>query len=194
MAKPLGALGAQTDEALAALVQQGEQSTEAFALLLQHTLPLIRARANAFAGRVGGDAHEDLLQEGLLGFLGAVSSYKPGHGARFRTYCAVCVNNRIVSALRSGLKNARFAAVSLKEEDLPPNAAAEDPQDIFLAMETTRRMMEVLHGQLTPLEKGSMEGYLAGEHYDEIARQLGTNAKAVNNALQRVRRKLKEFL
>jgi len=61
-------------------------------------------------------------------------------------------------------------------------------------MERTRRIMEAIQNDLTALERGVMEGYLAGERYDAIARRLDVSSKAVDNALQRVRKKLREFL
>jgi RNA polymerase sporulation-specific sigma factor len=178
------------DEALVGMIQGGEDSAGAFARLLERSQPVLRARAEAALrrqGRGGALAREDFLQEGMLGFLSAVSSYRPGRGASFRTYLSVCVNNRLISALRRSAQAADYA-------ELPQNIAAMDPQDVFSSMEETRRMMEVIHSRLTPLERGVVERYLAGERYEAIARELGLAPKAVDNAMQRVRRKLKQFL
>ena len=178
------------DEALAGMIQRGEDSAGAFAQLLERSQPVLRARAEAALrrqGMGGALAREDLLQEGMLGFLSAVSSYRPGRGASFRTYLSVCVSHRIISAMR------RVAQVADYSE-LPQDISAMDPQDVFSAMEETRRVMEVIHCQLTALERGVMEHYLAGERYEAIALELGLTPKAVDNALQRVRRKLKQFL
>ena len=178
------------DETLVSMVQRGENSAGAFALLLERSQPVLRARATAALRRQGKDgAHsrDDLLQEGMLGFLSAVSSYRPGRGASFRTYLSVCVNHRIISAMRRAAQVAEYS-------ELPQDISSMDPQDVFSAMEETRRMMEVIHSQLTALERGVMEYYLAGERYDAIARELNLTPKAVDNALQRVRRKLKQFL
>jgi len=178
------------DETLVGMIQTGEDSAEAFARLLERSQPVLRARAEAALrrqGKGGALAREDFLQEGMLGFLSAVSSYRPGRGASFRTYLSVCVNHRMISALRRGAKMAEYA-------ELPQDFSAMDPQDIFSAMEGTRQVMEAIQTQLTPLERGVMERYLAGERYEAIAREMGLAPKAVDNALQRVRRKLKQFL
>ena len=188
------------DEALVAMIQRGgtgaERFGQAYAALLERMLPVIRARVNALnKNAFGADKPaEDLMQEGMLGFLQAVSCYKPGRGASVRTFVSICVNNYVTSALRRYGKRERATNVLLEESDLPPGAAATDPQDLFSAMETVRQIMEVIQTELTALERSVMEAYLAGEHYETIARRLHITIKAVDNALQRVRRKLKSFL
>ena len=186
-----------SDEALVAVIQRGEggeDSAEAFGLLLERTLPVIHARvdfalAHSDKGRTG--SREDLLQEGKLAFLSAVSSFQPGKGASFRTYVAVCVSHRVASALR---RSAKAFEEALPEDFLIPGARNMDPQDIFAAMEETRRIMEAMHSQLSRLERSVIEGYLAGESYEAIARRLSVGPKTVDNALQRVRKKLRKFL
>ena len=194
-----------SDEALVALIQQGVQSEsgaemfgQAYAALLKRMLPVIRARTGAlYDNHCAGKAMtaEDLMQEGMLGFLRAVSAFRPERGASFRTFAAVCVSNRVVSALRRGQAGGReFPQEAALLESDSSAAAAMDPQDVFSAMERARRIMEAIQNDLTALERGVMEGYLAGERYDAIARRLDVSSKAVDNALQRVRKKLREFL
>jgi len=126
--------------------------------------------------------------------LRAVSCYMPGRGTSVRTFVSVCVNNYVTSALRRYNKRDRAAEVELAESDLPPGAETTDPQDLYSAKETVRQIMEVIQTELTELERSVMEAYLAGEHYDAIAQRLHITIKAVDNALQRVRKKLKGFL
>jgi RNA polymerase sporulation-specific sigma factor len=187
-------LAALRDEALVQLVQAGDaESAEAFGLLLNRMTPILHARVNLLAGQALGksESREDLLQEGVLGFLSAVSAFRPERGASFRTFASVCAGNRIVSALRRS--GAAMQTVPLQESDLVAAAAAEDPQERFFAMEETRRMAEVIQNQLTALEHGVLEAFLAGKRYEAIARQLGISTKAVDNALQRVRKKLQQI-
>ena len=190
-------LSANSDEALAAVIQRGdgsEVSAEAFGLLLERTLPVIYARvdyaiAHSDKGRRG--SREDLVQEGKLAFLSAVSSFQPNRGASFRTYVSVCVGHRVASALR---RSARAFEEALPEDFLIPGARTMDPQDVFAAMEETRRIMEAMHSQLSRLEHSVIEGYLAGESYEAIAGRLNVGPKTVDNALQRVRKKLRKYL
>ncbi|MDR3314755.1 MAG: sigma-70 family RNA polymerase sigma factor [Oscillospiraceae bacterium] len=186
------ALAALSDEALVQLVQAGNPgSAEAFGLLLERITPVINARVNHLSGHKAGENREDLVQEGVMGFLSAVSAYQSARGASFRTFASVCAGNRIVSALRRGGKAVQV--VPLVESDLPAAAAAEDPQELFFAMEETRRMAEVIQNQLTELERGVMGAFLAGERYEAIAQRMGIRTKAVDNALQRVRKKLQQL-
>ena len=197
---PADSLSACSDEALVGVIQRGDGSgdaakgfcgsAEAFGLLLERTLPVIHARVDfALKGHMG--SREDLLQEGKLAFLSAVSSFQPGRGASFRTYVAVCVSHRVTSALR---RSAKVFEEALPEDFLIPGARNMDPQDIFAAMEETRRIMEAMHSQLSRLERSVIEGYLAGESYEAIGRRLNVGPKTVDNALQRVRKKLRKFL
>ena len=201
---PVNSSAVTSDEALVAVIQRGdgsENSAEAFGLLLERTLPVIHARVEfAIARTEGGHgitgkgrmgSREDLLQEGKLAFLSAVSSFQAGKGASFRTYLSVCVSHRVASALR---RSARTFEEALPEDFLIPGARAMDPQDIFAAMEETRRIMEAMHSQLSRLERNVIEGYLAGQSYEAIARRLSVGPKTVDNALQRVRKKLRKFL
>lgn len=191
------ALSALNDEALVRLVQaggpgsEGAACVEAFGLLLERMTPVISARVSILAGSATPQAREDLMQEGVMGFLSAVSAYAPERGASFRTYASVCAGNRVVSALRRSGAAAR--EVPLTESDLPVGIAMDDPQEIFFAMEETRRMAELIRDRLTDLERGVLEAFLAGERYEAIAKQMGIGAKTVDNALQRVRKKLQQL-
>jgi len=195
---------ALSDEALVAVIQRGDGSedgakgfggsAEAFGLLLERTLPVIHARVDfalAHSAKSRHGSREDLLQEGKLAFLSAVSSFQPGKGASFRTYVSVCVSHRVASALR---RSAKAFEEALPEEFLIPGARNMDPQDVFAAMEETRRIMEAIHSLLSRLERNVIEGYLAGQSYEAIARRLNVGPKTVDNALQRVRKKLRKFL
>ena len=124
-------LGKFSDEQLCSMAASGDDS--AMAELISRITPLAGAKAAMYNN---GDIHrDDLFQEGMIAFITAVNTYDPNKNASFRTYAAACINNRIISVLRS-----RNAQKNLS--------------------------------------------------YEEIAERLGTNLKAVDNALQRIRRKL----
>ncbi|MDR1927023.1 MAG: sigma-70 family RNA polymerase sigma factor [Oscillospiraceae bacterium] len=181
-----------SDEDLVLLLQGGgSQSAAAFGELLERMNPVICKRVDSIAGGGCGSSREDLIQEGMLGFLSAISAYRPERGASFRTFASVCVGNRVVSALRRGAGAASTAALS--EYDFPQESAAADPQELFFSMEETRRMMEVIRRRLSKLERAVAEATIEGERPARIAQRLGISAKAADNALQRVRRKLQQF-
>ena len=182
-----------SDETLAGMFRRGDHSAQAFGLLLERVMPVIRARTQSALRRSGGAlSQDDLLQEGMLGFLSAVSAYREGRGASFRTFVSVCVSNRLSAALR---KNAGAPAQEeLFEAALPPGYESMDPQDIYAAVEDARRMMEIMQRRLTQLERGVLERHMDGERYEAIARNLNLSPKAVDNALQRARKKLLRYL
>ena len=183
----------QGDEALAALFLQGEQSAAAFALLLDRLQPVIHARVDFALRRTDSRvARDDLLQEAMMAFLSAVTAYRAGRGASLRTFVSVCVANRLNASLRK--QAGTPAEEQLRETALPPGYESMDPQDLYAAMEDARRLQDVMQQQLTQLERAVLEFHMDGERYEAIAKQLGCSSKAVDNALQRARKKLQRYL
>ena len=180
-----------TDERLCALAMAGERSAEE-ALVLRHTR-LVRMCARPFF-LAGGDS-EDLIQEGMLGLLAAIREFRPDRGARFATYAQVCVRRRIISAVRSasGGKHAPLNDyVSL--ELLSEEAGEADPEDLIIRREALHALEADISESLTRLEKQVLARYLEGESYAEIARAVGRSPKSVDNAVQRIRRKMAKVL
>jgi len=181
------------DETLAGMFMRGEQSAEAFELLLQRMQPILQARTDAAWQRVGGTiARDDLLQEATMACLSAVTTYQSGRGASLRTFVSVCVSNRLRDALR---KHAAAPQLEqLLESALPQAYAAMDPQDLYAAMEEARRLQQMMAQQLTMLERNALQAHMDGCDYKATAQALGVSPKTVDNALQRARKKLQKFL
>lgn len=181
-----------SDEALVLLAQNGD--TEALTELVCRFLPLIRHRASSFT-MVPAD-RDDLIQEGLIALLSAVNSYHNEKGAGFKTYCYVCVQNKMLKELekRSSIKQqAMQNYLPLEElEHSTWNDDSDDPFWIVAARESRQILMEKAKNLLSSLEQETLSLYLSGLSYEEIATQLNLSTKAVDNALQRVRRKLRE--
>ena len=181
-----------TDEELAQ--QAGAGSDQAAGCLIARYLPMAAARA---AGCFGpGLEHQDLVQEGLLGLWSAVRGFDPGRGASFATFAEQCVANRICSAVRRSLSPRQLPLrdyVSISQEageyavQLP---AGSDPEDVFIAEEDRRLRSRKMRRLLSQREWLVLEQFLKGKTYQEISEELGITPKAVDNALQRVRRKL----
>lgn len=182
------------DEHLVVDAKSGDD--EAMAILVTRMLPLIRRTASGFRTFCGIDA-EDLMQEGLIGLLCAVRSFDNRKAASFRTYAGVCISNSIRSAVRktrnSGvipdkIKVSIEEAVSLRSDTL------DDPQDIIVGIEEASRLRESMDKQLSGTELSVLKLYLLGDSYSVIAEKLSLpNGKSVDNALQRIRKKLKSF-
>ncbi len=173
-----------SDEELVVLAR--DKNDEAFTLLVSRCSGMLRALSAKYC--TGSLESEDLVQEGLLGLLSAVQTYKPSAGVAFRTYAYACARNRMVSALRhrDGVE-----AEPLDDEDEPLILSNnDDPASLLVRQEELQQLCERLRAGLSPLEYRVLMAHLGGYSYREIAKRLGITEKAVDNARQRLRRKL----
>lgn len=184
-----------SDEQLAELVNQGD--SEAFAELTVRYMSIVRARVSPFhADRV---ETEDLCQEGLLGLLRAAQTYDPKNRASFRTYAGVCISNRVIMAYRSAAAHKNDPLnnfVSLSEENAPDFASGDrsvNPETLITDREGFQSICDEISNILTPMENSVLRLYLGGCSYSEIAKKMSVTVKAADNALQRVRYKLKHI-
>lgn len=189
----MSALAVPTDksadlESLVLAAQSGDSA--AFARLAAEMLPSVRRRANRLSAAFL-DA-DDLTQEGMLGLLSAVHTYRSEAAASFLTYAGVCVQNRMLSALRraaGGIRVHAASTVSLADCALPNSSLSlEERQDL---REECARLLSLVETRLSDTERTVLKLFLSGRTYREIAETLGIAPKSVDNALQRVRQKLK---
>ena len=180
---------AMSDEALAAAALQAED--RAFTVLVARLLPPLRAMADGY--RLPGLDRDDLVQEGFLGVMSAVRHYHPGLG-EFTPYALTCARNSMGSAARAALSD-RHQPLS-RYEPLPEDRPAgdeEQPEALVEASEFDRELHRWMQTRLTEFERRVWRLSLVGYSYAEIASLLSSHSKAVDNALQRVRRKLRKF-
>ena len=150
---------------------------------------------------VGGDG-EDLIQEGMLGLLSAIREYDPSLNATFKTYAEVCVKRRIYSAIKTASRKKHeplndmvsFDDV-LSDEKLSAAASygeayRRSPEEQVLARESAEEIIQTYSRCLSKFEVNILELYLNGLSYLEIAEDVGRSEKSVDNAVQRIRRKL----
>lgn len=181
---------ALTDEELVLRAANGDDA--AMALLIATVTPIARAKASGFASpRVSGD---DLVQEGMLGFLDAVKTYDASKGSSFKTYAEVCINNRIVSAVRTSFNNKNAAlssALPYEPEKVDEADSGADPANIVSEKEDSEHLRDILSQGLSDFEKQVVDLRLMDMSYSQIAEKLGCSEKAVDNALQRIRKKMR---
>ena len=181
---------ALTDEELVLRAANGDDA--AMALLIATVTPIARAKASGFASpRVSGD---DLVQEGMLGFLDAVKTYDASKGSSFKTYAEVCINNRIVSAVRTSFNNKNVAlssALPYEPEKVDEADSDADPANIVSEKEDSEHLRDILSQGLSDFEKQVVDLRLMDLSYSQIAEKLGCSEKAVDNALQRIRKKMR---
>lgn len=184
-----------SDEELCMLALSGSSGAEE--LLISRHIRTVRMCARPFF-LAGGDG-EDLIQEGMLGLLNAVRSYRADKNTAFKTYAEVCIRRRIISAIRSdaGEKNLPLnkaisyhplsffgsEEVSLSEQSVP------DPEEVLIGREQAKERVLQLSNGLSEFELSVLELYLQGLSQSEIAATLGKTVKSVDNAVQRVRQK-----
>lgn len=188
-ATPLQRYMDDSDETLARLYADGQEDA-AVALIVRY-LPLVRARAGVFASG-SGESYEDLCQEGMIGLLAAVRDFDADKAA-FVTFARLCIDRVLISASRSRMRKKQIPdahLIPLEGEEMLP-AANEDPEAIVIEREDYARLVQRVAKTLTPLENSVLSLYLRGVSYARIAERLSLSVKAVDNALQRIRRKLK---
>ncbi len=154
-------------------------------------LNYIKSRATALA-TYGAEA-EDLSQEGLLALYDALRTYDSSRRVPFGAYAAACINNRMLSAVRSANagKNIPLRDYSsiydTPETELPSGG---DPSDVLVEREGYERLLSEIRLSLSALERKVLALQLSGYSYADISSALGIERKSVDNALVRVRRKL----
>ncbi len=183
-----------SDEQLQSLaVQRADGAEEA---LVQRYVRLVRVCSRPYF-LIGGDS-EDLIQEGMIGLLSAIREYDPQKGASFKTFANICIHNRIQSAVRSASQKKHKPlndcipfddVLSDESKSLGTRFSHPSPEEQVLARETQQEF-STYPRYLSKFENTIADRYLQGLSYQEIAEALGCNIKSVDNAIQRIRRKL----
>ena len=191
-------LSQMTDEALVSLFRQGEQG--AFSELLHRYAPAIRQKAATFRSSFY-DA-DDMMQEGAVGLLNAARAYDTESEVSFKTFAAVCIGRKLITAYNytvnqknRPLKN--YISLGTGTEDYVGDAhflseSGKNPEELVVSAEAVRQMEQRIAVILSDKEQKVLMMYLSGLSYNEIANTLSLTSKTVDNALQRVRKKLRE--
>ena len=183
-----------SDEKLCEMAAAGDRAAEE-TLALRHNR-LVRVCARPFF-LAGGDS-EDLIQEGMLGLLKAIREFDPTRDASFRTFAEVCVRNRIRSAVTAASRGKHtplndsisFETPSFGVDGGASGSTMHDPEHMIIGREEYAERLEALKLQLSGFESAVLASYLSGLSYQEIAEQLHRPRKAVDNAVQRIRKKV----
>lgn len=183
--------GAELPDELLCRMAEGGDAAAAEQLVLRYNR-LVRSCCRPLF--LMGASHEDLIQEGMLGLALAIRSYRPDRGASFRTYAERCIRNRLLSAVRnasSGKHEALNSALSLDAEGQDHPSYEADPETRIIDTDAFQERLRRYRDMLSPLERQVLNLYLQGFSYEEISRQLGRGSKSVDNAVQRIRKKLR---
>jgi RNA polymerase sporulation-specific sigma factor len=189
------------DEYLVALAKQGK--SEAYDQIVRRYRRFVRVKASSYF-LLGGDA-DDLIQEGLLGLFKAVRDYKTEREASFRGFAELCITRQIITAVKTATRNKHTplnqyvsfaqtpAAAGDSEttlEEILPGPEANDPVNQVVSSEELDSLVGCLTSVLSELESHVLALYLDGYSYEVIGERLECDTKTVDNALQRVKRKV----
>jgi RNA polymerase sporulation-specific sigma factor len=190
-----------TDGQLCRLAQSGDRKAEED-LVLRY-IRLVRACARRYF-LAGGDS-EDLIQEGMMGLIKAVREFDPERETSFFAYAELCIKSRLYSALRTAarakhgplnnyvpLEAPFFDSFISSSADYPLHRLL-DPEELVIGREKTKELTESLMGLLSGFEAKVLGLYLKGLSYQEIAMTRHRPPKSVDNAVQRVRKKLAHY-
>ncbi|MEW9124962.1 MAG: RNA polymerase sporulation sigma factor SigH [Thermotaleaceae bacterium] len=166
----------------------------------------VRTKARAYF-LVGAD-NDDIVQEGMIGLYKAIRDYDKHKLTSFRSFAEICITRQIITAIKSATRQKHIPLnfyVSLNKpvyeeesertlEDIISGNKATDPMELFIGREDMDIMESKIGEVLSELEMEVLMSYIDGKTYQEIAEDLNRDVKSVDNALQRVKRKLERFL
>jgi RNA polymerase sporulation-specific sigma factor len=193
----------QTDTELDLIVAAQAGDEGASSALLQKYRSFVRCKARSYF--LAGADRDDVIQEGMIGLYKAIRDFRPERQASFRSFAELCVTRQLITAIKTATRQKHTPlntyvslhrpAASEEEGDRVLSdilAAREvcDPAEVVIAAWETRSIKEGFTGALSGFEADVLRLYVSGNSYCEIAEKLGRHSKAVDNALQRVKRKV----
>ncbi len=193
-----------TDEQLVKMSQEGSETAEE--LLIEKYRSLAKGKAKIYY-IVGAD-REDVVQEGMIGLFKAIRSYDPDRDAAFRTYADMCINNQIITAIKRAnrlkhrpLNESLSLSNAVYEEDSETTVGEvlrdkkeNNPEELLLMREVIDCLNAQDSGIFSKFEQKVWNEKLKGHSYIEISQNLDKSPKSIDNALQRIRKKVLIFM
>ena len=178
-----------SDEALCAKAQTGSLDAEEELVLRYQRQVRMCARPYFLAG---GDS-EDLIQEAMFGLIKAIREFDPSRDIQFRTFADVCIRNRIRSAIVSASRGKHMPLNDSVPYDSMMVESDCSPEELYISREEEAERMTQLRKCLSCLEQQVLTLFLQGLSYQEISCHVGRSVKSVDNAVQRIRRKIAPY-
>ena len=192
------------DEQVVEMCHQGDSEAEEY--LLNKYKNFVRAKARSYF-LIGAD-HEDIVQEGMIGLYKAIRDFKPEKLSSFRAFAELCITRQIITAIKTATRQKHIplnSYVSLNKPlydeesdrtllDVIMEGRISDPEELIINRENLGNIHNKISEVLSGLEQEVLQAYLDGKSYQEIADALGRHVKSIDNALQRVKRKLEKYL
>jgi RNA polymerase sporulation-specific sigma factor len=193
------------DDQLVARFQEGDEL--AVQVLLERYRRFARAKARGYF-LVGADS-DDIEQEGMIGLYKAARDFRPDRQASFRAFAELCITRQVITAVKTATRQKhqplnQYVSISgVRGSDDPGERSVEemidhthvaDPADQVISNERMDNMRQSMAEMLSGLEVDVLRLYVEGKSYQEIGEQLGRHVKSIDNALQRIKRKLEGHL
>ncbi|MEK4165081.1 RNA polymerase sporulation sigma factor SigH [Anoxybacillus sp. FSL W8-0104] len=192
------------DEMIVELVHQGD--SEALDYLIHKYKNFVRAKARSYF-LVGAD-REDIVQEGMIGLYKAIRDFKEDKQSSFKAFAELCITRQMITAIKMATRQKHIPLncyVSLDKPiyeddsartlmDVLSGTKITNPEELIINREEFNHIEEKMTELLSDLERKVLLLYLEGRSYQEISEELNRHVKSIDNALQRVKRKLEKYV
>lgn len=197
--------GRREDRDLVRMAQSGD--SEALVVLMERYQELVRLKARSYF-LIGAD-REDIIQEGMIGLYKATRDFREDKETSFKAFAEICITRQIITAIKTATRQKHAPLNSyvslnnpLSESDDPERALMDflasdealDPAELVISGEEAESMKTNFRTTLSGLEAQVLKLYIEGRSYQEIARDLDRHVKSIDNALQRIKRKVEQHL
>ena len=186
------------DEDLVKRAKNGDEMANG--VIFDRYKKVVRIKAQVYF-IVGGDL-DDSIQEGMIGLFRAIQDYNPEKESSFHSFAQICINRQILTAMTRAVRKKHSplnSSVSIHqidqngivEEALIMAHSIQQPEDVMLDKEAVSLLSEKIHENLSRFELDVIQGLTEGKTYGEIAEDMGKSKKSIDNAIQRIKRKVK---
>ncbi|URZ03453.1 RNA polymerase sporulation sigma factor SigH [Clostridium felsineum] len=192
------------DEEIVMMAKLGDEKSQEY--LINKYYNFVKAKAKSYF-LIGADK-EDICQEGMIGLYKAIRDFKPSKLASFKAFAELCITRQIITAIKTATRQKHIPLntyVSLNKPiydedsdrtlfDVVSSVEVSDPEELIISKEEVAKIRKNMLRVLSSLEIEVLQSYLEGKSYQEIAKDLDRCSKSIDNALQRVKRKLEKCL
>ncbi|MHB2021540.1 MAG: RNA polymerase sporulation sigma factor SigH [Candidatus Xenobia bacterium] len=200
----MSALAQESDEEIVKLSKAGDEFATEY--LINKYKNFVRVKAKSYF-LVGAD-REDIIQEGMIGLYKAIRDFRADKLSSFRAFAELCITRQIITAIKTATRQKHIplnSYISLNKPiydedsdrtmlDILSGTKITDPEEVFISHELSDDLREKIQENLSELESQVLLSYLEGKSYQEMARELNRHVKSIDNALQRVKRKIEKTL
>jgi len=194
----------EPDEEIVRLSKGGDEFATEY--LINKYKNFVRVKAKSYF-LVGAD-REDIIQEGMIGLYKAIRDFRADKLSSFRAFAELCITRQIITAIKTATRQKHIplnSYISLNKPiydedsdrtmlDILSGTKITDPEEVFISHELSDDLREKIQENLSELESQVLLSYLEGKSYQEMAKELNRHVKSIDNALQRVKRKIEKTL